>query len=293
MNLLINKKDYESYINNEITLNDISKKYGCTYSNITYQLKLFCEKNNLPNKRQIIKQNRIDNYFDKIDTRNKAYILGFFLADGCISNNRLSFSQIDIDSSILYKIRNEIVPNSNHHICEVKSYKNKKTGYISKSGKLLSIHSIHICKTLIKYFGLRKTYSNLSIKNIIPENLMWDFIRGYFDGDGCISFSHINRKLKLKDGTEKIYHNINKQWFIISHTQNLLNEICEFMKKYDINTYVIQEKRGFNYLINTSSYKEIKKIYNNLYYVDCICLERKKNKFEDLIKEMEYYENTK
>ena len=82
------------------------------------------------------------------------------------------------------------------------------------------------------------------------------------------------------------YHNINKQWFIISYTKNILDEICEYMNSNGINTYVIQEKRGGNYLINTSSYPEIKKIYNALYYNGCLCLERKKNKFEELINEM-------
>lgn len=276
-------EDYENYISNKISISNLAEKYGCTYLQVDYRFRNYMKQNGFINRRTKAQNNRDDHYFDSIDTPNKAYILGFYLADGCISSNRLSFGQVNEDADILIGIKNEIYPESN--IRNMKEILSKKTGYISKPSKTWSIYSIPLCSTLKKYFGERKTYNEHTIKNIIPKNLMFDFIRGYFDGDGCISYSHIKRTMKLKNGEEKEYCHINNQWFIISHTKNILDEICEYMNGENIKTNVFQEKRGGNYLISTSSYLEIKKLYDKLYYDGCICIKRKKTKFEDLIKE--------
>ena len=55
-----------------------------------------------------------ENYFDKIDTPNKAYILGFLYADGGNSSNYdkkrycITITLQESDSQILYDIKNEI-----------------------------------------------------------------------------------------------------------------------------------------------------------------------------------------
>ena len=54
------------------------------------------------------------NYFNSIDTENKAYILGFIIADGNIevvsTGNKLNFFISSIDDYILEKIKTEICP---------------------------------------------------------------------------------------------------------------------------------------------------------------------------------------
>lgn len=42
-------------------------------------------------------------YFNKIDTEDKAYLLGYLLADGYITKNRLSVSSIDKDRIELFR----------------------------------------------------------------------------------------------------------------------------------------------------------------------------------------------
>ena len=47
-------------------------------------------------------------FFKKIDTEEKAYVLGFFFADGYNSETQLEFSQIEQDEDILVKINNAL-----------------------------------------------------------------------------------------------------------------------------------------------------------------------------------------
>jgi hypothetical protein len=56
-------------------------------------------------------------FFDEINTEEKAYILGFICADGHIQPDRLHIGVASKDVDILYKIRKAL--NSNHPIKEV------------------------------------------------------------------------------------------------------------------------------------------------------------------------------
>ena len=148
----------------------------------------------------------------------------------------------------------------------------------------ISITSDEISKTLQNYgLGYNKTYLAKSIKDIIPENLMWDFIRGYFDGDGCVSISNTTKKHITKSGEEKIYYHRNIGFTIISKDKMILDEINDFFLKEGINTYVYPDIRN-NFLVGTHSLEEVEKIYQKLYTTSNLYLQRKKIKFDEIMK---------
>ena len=130
-----------------------------------------------------------ENFFTKINTEEKAYILGFVCADGHVTTDRLCITVAKKDSDILYKIKK--VLNSNHPIKEVE----RQNPYSQSTNKVLSlatlmIGSVELVKPLIA-MGLtsNKTYTlDGNIMKYIPRYLTRDFLRGYFDGDGNISF---------------------------------------------------------------------------------------------------------
>jgi len=118
-----------------------------------------------------------ENYFEKIDTPEKAYVLGFFYADGY--NNQkigvLEFVQIKERLDILEQIREQLLCNYN-----IKEY---------TSGK----YTLNICSKKmssdIANAGAVQNKSDLlefPSEQIISKELIPHFIRGYFDGDGCI-----------------------------------------------------------------------------------------------------------
>lgn len=128
-------------------------------------------------------------YFDSIDTPNKAYILGFFYADGCNfpPKGTVSMSLQETDKEILEKIRLEI---ESEKPLEYLDYSSKNTnGYHYQNQYRLLLFSSHM-STSLSSLGMTQNKSlSLTFPNFLNEELISHFIRGYFDGDGCVHFA--------------------------------------------------------------------------------------------------------
>lgn len=272
----LTQKHYEDYLNGDLTLKEICKQFNCTQNSLDY---FFQEQNWLP-RRTYIKLNTRDNYFDKIDTPEKAYIFGFYIADGCIVKNKICFALNEEDLQILIDIKTQLCPAAQ---INYQKERRNKSGILSHPTYRLAITSDRIVKTLNDYgCGYKKTYLSKSIKNIVPTEYMWDFIRGYFDGDGCISSSIVQKRHITKQGEEKVYQYQNIGFTIISKDKTILDELCSFFSSEGINTHVYPDTKG-NFLIGAHSKEEIIKIYKKL-YTDCLLfLKRKKEKFDKIM----------
>ena len=125
-----------------------------------------------------------DTFFDKIDSQEKAYILGFLYADGYNNTKRgvLVLTLQQRDEHILEDIKKHFtnVP--------VKRYEHKSSYNSNKSFKKASlyIHSRKISDRLNELgCGNNKSFV-LEFPNYLSFELIPHFIRGYLDGDGCI-----------------------------------------------------------------------------------------------------------
>lgn len=124
-----------------------------------------------------------ENFFESIDTPEKAYILGFLLTDGNVNSKRgsitITLSAIDLEH--LRRIAKEMGSNSEIKV-ERSSGRNgrKVADYAS-----LRIYSTKMIKDLGKYGMIdNKTFS---VKRPdLPDSLMPDFWRGCVDGDGWV-----------------------------------------------------------------------------------------------------------
>lgn len=121
-----------------------------------------------------------DNFFKK-DSRNMYYILGFIYTDGFLNekNNNLVLTQHNDDKYILLKILEEMQSN----------YTVKKHYF---NNYYFSITSKEIISDL-KLRGLCQKKSFTIKFPDIPNNFLPDFIRGIFDGDGCITYQKNER----------------------------------------------------------------------------------------------------
>lgn len=167
---------------NGIKITDISKQYNIDVSSV---YKLFKQNGlQVKNNEEAHRKYTINEYyFDEINTPNKAYILGLLFADGCNSTTK---SQVDIslqeeDRHILEDIKNEIEINKP---LGFKNYHDKNPNH--KNQYSLSITCKHMSDTLFKLGMVDAKSLILEFPEWLNKDLYSHFIRGYFDGDGCL-----------------------------------------------------------------------------------------------------------
>jgi hypothetical protein len=208
----------------------------------------------IPNK----KHSQNDACFSVIDSPEKAYWLGFLFADGYIRKFQLSLCLSSKDKSHLIKFKNLIESDSEIKDSFIKKkYKGEDKTYFSST---LNIYSINIYNDLLQY-GLHRNKSlTLRPPVNLPEHYFRDFIRGYFDGDGCVSTFKKYKKMKIL-GTYEFLNWINK---VLSDNGASFRDIDK------------QTNKIFRIQYNT---KDVKLIYDYFYDQSTIHLERKKQKF--------------
>lgn len=269
--------DYQEYILGNLKMKDVYTKYECNQNAMDY---FFAERGYI--KRGNLRNSKIKkDIFNPVNTSEAAYILGFYIADGCINGNKFVITLSEKDKEILEKIRDYMSPVTK--LC----YKPER---INKAG--ITTHPMYsfsfACKEIVSRLeelglGQKKTYLEKSIKNIVPKEFMWDFIRGYWDGDGNINSSEVTKKVMLKNGEEATYQYNNIGFTIISKDPLILEEINDFFLESGISTHVYPDNRG-NYLVGTHSKYEVERIYNHLYTSSNLFLNRKRIKFDEIMK---------
>ena len=84
-----------------ITEKEISKKFDISLRQYYNLLKL----NNIEQKSKLVRYKFNEDYFETIDTEDKAYFLGFIVADGNINKNNNSVRIIQKETDILYEFK--------------------------------------------------------------------------------------------------------------------------------------------------------------------------------------------
>jgi intein-encoded DNA endonuclease-like protein len=133
-------------------------------------------------------------------SHNKAWILGFTQADGCvvITEDRLSYRLHIKDSKILEFIKKELEYTG--IIGKVNIYDIRTNKYYNQA--VLQISSKQIKEDLIK-LGITPQKTGKEVFCNIPQEYIYSYIRGIFDGDGSICICKNNKHPILLDVTNK------------------------------------------------------------------------------------------
>lgn len=200
-------------------------------------------------------------FFEKIDTEEKAYILGFVYADGCISKNTFSIKLSIKDEDFLINIKNTL--KSEHKIIHTI---NKNGWGIGNESCSLSIVSKKMVNDLLNdgVFYNKSNILEFPSSSIVPENLLHHFIRGYFDGDGSVY-----------KATYAVGASFEGTKMFLDKLMNVLHE------KIGTNSSVQKYKNKEHYCIKIGGANLMKKFYNYLYNDAHIYLDRKKKVFEE------------
>lgn len=219
-------------------------------------------------------------FFKKINNEKSAYWLGFLMADGCINETRnkttgkiksmsLSVSLSTDDKEHLNKFLSDIESDFivRDEICHLngKEYKYSR----------IQLSNTEICRDLIELNCTPR--KSLTLKypfGKIPEEFEKDFIRGYFDGDGSVSFSENWAYYKDKN---KYY--LTKNFYVnILGTQDFLDVISEILAKNNIRNSIKKYKKNTSEIRITGS-KNLLNFAHYIYKDSSVYLDRKYEKF--------------
>ena len=123
-----------------------------------------------------------EDFFESIDTEEKAYWLGFLYADGYNyeAKGEVKVALAGKDKDFLLKLRDTIYPNKDKPLY-YKENSDLSTGYE------LNMSSARMSRHLAKQGCMQAKTFKIKFPYFIDESLYRHFIRGYFDGDGSLS----------------------------------------------------------------------------------------------------------
>lgn len=205
-----------------------------------------------------------ENFFEVIDSEIKAYLLGFMFADGNIEQNfkygtyRAGIHISAIDKHIAYLFQQYIDPYSNIHFSNVITRKNKLNSTMCS----LRFSSKKLIQDLINQGCIpRKTYEETHIPNL-PDDLMFHFIRGYFDGDGHTYVFKSRNSYAIRVGFTSEYHT--------------LKDMETFLNKKGIYCY-LELKENICYRLYINRKEDIQSFYHAIYDNANFFFSRKRN----------------
>lgn len=170
----------EIYEKEDISLTALAKQLGTTRKILSKHFKNL----GIEVKQPLKKYFYDEDYFRQIDHPDKAYWLGFIYADGSITESKTDIKlEIGIkDREHLIKFANCIgLPES-----KVKERTSKCKGKIYTSYRI-TVNSTKLCRDLIQLGAVPKKSLILTFPDFLEDQYISHFIRGYFDGDGCLN----------------------------------------------------------------------------------------------------------
>jgi intein-encoded DNA endonuclease-like protein len=208
--------------------------------------------------------------FFKTWSPEMAYILGFLFADGNIIKTKRNTHFVSLytnDLALLSAIKRSL--KSEH----------KLSKSVSKVGGIcykIQIGSKEYFSDLVN-LGLIENKARRMKLPIVPLSYQGDFIRGYFDGDGCVWFGNIHKNRKTKTLSILVC--------FTSASINFLKEIKFLLNTLGLNGGSVFESKKGNYGRLNLSTQDSLKLYEIMYNKsDKLFLSRKKLVFEKFIK---------
>ncbi len=186
MDMKIRPEDYDDVVemyNGGLTMDQIAEKYHCTRTIVMKTLRR-CDVDSRKSSEWLRKYSFNEHYFDNIDTPNKAYVLGFLYADGCnhSGNYGVSLKLQERDKEILERINQEIENEKPLTFVDLKKQNEKW-----QNAYAIELFSKHLSDTLSQKGVAPQKSLTITFPEWLNDDLYPDFIRGYIDGDGCIS----------------------------------------------------------------------------------------------------------
>lgn len=238
----ISKDDLLKYVEQGLSLAKIEEITGIR----KYSLHYYCKKYNITDKLRYGKNNLdyVEDFFHTIDTKEKAYCLGFLLGDGCIDKEgRVEVSVALRDKEIL----DFIVSCCGGRVRTDERVNLNKKQFPSAS---IKIGNKKMVRDIGMLFGGRlKQERHIPI---IKKHLEPFLLQGFFDAEGCVSY-----------GTK----NSGQKWKKVTFTSQLrmLEGIQRILLKNDIPSAIRPKGKEKCYVMEVRNTEKILKIADLIY----------------------------
>jgi len=257
------------YLNEKKTIKDIASLYGISDIVIKRVLRENSIQTRLPEETSR-KYYFNEHYFDFVDSPEKAYFLGLLMADGYNSNASIALVLSKKDEEIIKRFKKAVDSNK-----FIKSYEFDGREYSS-----FCLYSKYFAGKLTELGCMSGKTFKLQFPDYLNNDLIRHFIRGYFDGDGCISYHF----------TKKSNYFGNSFASIINFTSTYDFCLClqkYFLTNFNINTYMScrnPKNNNNNRTVTISGNQHVIKVAKWMYDGTDLYLSRKHQKFLDIQK---------
>ena len=255
----MNKEILEKYINDGLTTREIGKLVGLNNSTVSWWARkfglndLFKRKKNPPFR------------FEKIDSKEKAYFVGFLSCDAYINDTTK-----DVEISVAkndFEVVDYLAKICHANVCQNNYYDptSRRFPHVSFVKRIPDVHV---------FIGAgMKANRHLPI---VSKDLNRYMLLGAFDADGCITWGY------RKDR--------NRLWQKISFTSSLGILTCVqniLMKELDISTIIRPKGDEKCFVLEFSNKHNVVKFIDYIYQDDFVVLHRKQLKAKALRLELE------
>lgn len=221
-----------------------------------------------------------EKYFDKINSSNKAYFLGFLYADGNIFKNVVSLKLSEKDVGILNLLNKKIKNKKPLYKIENITCLNKKgVRLVSRDAFSLNLYSKHFSKKC-RNLGLieNKTLKIRWPDKIIEDKFLSHFLRGYFDGDGSFCFC---KRSDCNSKSHRVEISCKNLFFV--------QGVSKFLLKNGIINKIVPSGTIYKLIIFKNEDK--KKFIKLLYFQSKIFMRRKKNIANQILSKIKEWES--
>ncbi len=198
-------------------------------------------------------------FFSVIDTELKAYLLGIMFSDGQVHSKRPEIALELTDLDVITLFRDSLGK-------DLKILVRKKKDVSNRQGYLVRMTSNQLKSDLIKHGCTPRKSLTLKYPTTVPQHLERHFIRGYFDGDGCICVTEKTKRASMVGTYDMLYK--------IKVVLNLHSINCG---KKILDAHVLEVGKTFDIRIDCLSLRNFKKF---LYDGSEFYMKRKFNKFK-------------
>lgn len=215
-------------------------------------------------------------FFTDINTPEKAYWFGFIMADGCVFGMPSPGLRIGLKSSDSGHLEAFKADIGSSHPVKFSMKKYMWHGEERSAGACaVDIRNRTLFDSLVSHGCVPNKTNNCTDITGIPEHLFRHFARGYFDGDGCITFTARSNRV-----TKAGMFYVDPSWSCVGNLSTMAYLLDGIQAATGLVLAGLKQRRGC-WFMSVSGVHKVSSLFDFFYCEAGPFLPRKKIKWEE------------